>query len=196
MATTRWKSTLYPSEKFVEACGAVVFNATEPEQVLLLYYAALDEWLLPKGRRNCNESRKDAVIREVLEESGCAIRLRPVTMETRAPSDFEAADVKDVPRTYDSLTEAFMLDVRDLGKGNGVKLVWWFIAELDSIVGEGEAQFEPRFFQGDEAVEILTFQKDRDVLMKALELVERAANNTTKSGEQNVKSMERGPDES
>ncbi|KAI1472594.1 uncharacterized protein F4812DRAFT_18605 [Daldinia caldariorum] len=182
MAATRWKSTLYPSEKFVEACGAVVFNTTEPEQVLLLYYSALDEWLLPKGRRNCNESRKDAVIREVLEESGCAIRLRPVTMETRAPSDFEAADAKDIPRTYDSLTEAFMLDVRDLGKGNGVKLVWWFIAELDSIVGGGEAQFEPKFFRSDEAVEVLTFQKDRDVLVKALELVGRAGNKTTKSG--------------
>ncbi|KAF3055211.1 hypothetical protein GL218_07492 [Daldinia childiae] len=178
MATTRWESTLYSSEKFVEACGAVVFNTEKPEQVLLLYYAALDEWLLPKGRRNCNESRKDAAIREVREESGCAIRLRPVTMTTRAPSDLEAADVKDIPRTYDSLTEAFMLDVRDLGKGNGVKLVWWFIAELDSIAGDGEAQFEPKFFRSDEAVKILTFQKDRDVLVKALELVGRGADKT------------------
>ncbi|KAI1137516.1 hypothetical protein F5Y05DRAFT_72240 [Hypoxylon sp. FL0543] len=176
MAAVRWKSTLYPSEQFVEACGAIVFdNSTKPRRILLLHYGAEDEWLLPKGRRNCNESRKAAAIREVREETGYAIQLRPVTMATRAPSDLESADVTDVPRTYDSLTEPFMLDVRDLGKGKGVKLVWWFIAELDGIAGEGEPQFRPKFFPCDKALERLTFQKDRDVLAKALELIEEAA---------------------
>ncbi|KAI1097758.1 hypothetical protein F4804DRAFT_152327 [Jackrogersella minutella] len=177
MAAVWWNSTLYPSEQFVEACGAIVFDtSTSPKQILLLHYGAENEWLLPKGRRNCNESRKDAAIREVREETGYAIQLRPVTMATRAPSDIESADVKDIPRTYDSLTEPFMLDVRDLGNGKGVKLVWWFIAELDGIAGEGEAQFKPEFFQCDEAVERLTFKKDREVLTKALELMEHADN--------------------
>ncbi|KAI0839506.1 hypothetical protein F5Y06DRAFT_23922 [Hypoxylon sp. FL0890] len=176
MAASRWKSTLYPSEQFVEACGAIVFdNSTKPGQILLLHYGAENEWLLPKGRRNCNESRKAAAVREVREETGYAIQLRPVTMATRAPSDLESADVKDVPRTYDSLTEPFMLDVRDLGRGKGVKLVWWFIAELDGIAGNGEPQFKPKFFPWDKAVGTLTFQKDREVLAKALELIEEAA---------------------
>ncbi|KAI1379234.1 hypothetical protein F4677DRAFT_362306 [Hypoxylon crocopeplum] len=182
MAASRWKSTLYASEEFVEACGAVVFDtSTTHGQVLLLYYGAMDEWLLPKGRRNCNETRKAAAIREVREESGYAIQLRPITMATRAPSELELADVKDVPRTYNSLTEPFILDVRDLGKGNGVKLVWWFIAELGGIAGEGEAQFKPRFFSCDEAVERLTYQKDREVLLKALELMELSADQHTQS---------------
>ena len=177
MAAVWWKSTLYPSEQFVEACGAIVFDSSiNPSRVLLQHYTPEDEWLLPKGRRNCNESRKDAAIREVREETGYAIQLRPVTMATRAPSDLESADVKDVARTYDSLTEPFMLDVRDLGKGKGVKLVWWFIAELDDIAGDGETQFKPQFFSWDKAIERLTFQKDREVLAKALELIEEAAN--------------------
>ncbi|KAI1405184.1 hypothetical protein F4819DRAFT_482941 [Hypoxylon fuscum] len=180
MAAFRWKSTLYPSDQFVEACGAVVFDtSTKPKQVLLLYCGADGEWLLPKGRRNCNESRKAAAIREVREESGCEIQLCPVTMTTRAPAEIEAADVKDEPRAYDSLTEPFMLDVRDLGKGKGVKLVWWFIAELDGVPGEGEAQFNPKFFECDKAVHQLTFQKDREVLLKALELMGHPTNKNT-----------------
>ncbi|KAI2602728.1 hypothetical protein GGR54DRAFT_487087 [Hypoxylon sp. NC1633] len=184
MAATRWNSTLYPSEQFVEACGAVVFDtSTQHKHVLLLHYGALDEWLLPKGRRNCNESRKAAAIREVREESGYAIQLRPITMATRAPSELETTDVKDVPRTYDSLTEPFILDVRDLGKGKGVKLVWWFVAELGGIAGEGEAQFKPQFFPYDQAVERLTFQKDRDVLSKALEFMEDSDNEKARAKE-------------
>ncbi|KAL7621608.1 hypothetical protein AAE478_008933 [Parahypoxylon ruwenzoriense] len=184
MATSRWKSTLYSSEKFVEACGAVVFDTSaKPNRVLLLYDGAQDEWLLPKGRRNCDESRKAAAIREVREESGCTIQLLPVTMATRAPSELEPADVKDVPRTYDNLTEPFMLDVRDLGIDNRVKLVWWFIAELRDIVGEGEAQFRAEFIRCDRAVETLTFQKDREVLAEAMELVGHSAVVAIRSGE-------------
>lgn len=97
-------------------------------------------------------------------------------MNTRAPSELEAADVKDEPRAYDSLTEPFMLDVRDLGNSKGVKLVWWFVAELGGVQGDGEAQFRPEFVQCDRAVEQLTFQKDREVLGKALEIMERSTN--------------------
>ncbi|KAI5861050.1 hypothetical protein GGS23DRAFT_206780 [Durotheca rogersii] len=183
MADSWWKSTLYSSEQFVEACGAVVFDtSTEPKQVLLLYDAESDEWVLPKGRRNCRESRIAAAIREVREESGCAIRPLPVTMATRAPSELEPADVEDTPRTYDSLTEAFMLDVRDLDRGEAnsahrsrVKLVWWFVAEFGGVVGEGEPQFRAEFARCDAAVGRLTFQKDREVLAKAIDLVDRTA---------------------
>ncbi|KAI0384943.1 hypothetical protein F5Y04DRAFT_246477 [Hypomontagnella monticulosa] len=187
MAASSWKSTLYPSEQFVEACGAIVFDtSTEPKQVMLLYHSGCDEWLLPKGRRNCNESRKDAAKREVREESGYDIELRPLTMATRAPSDWETADVKDVARTYDDLTEPFMLDVRDLGQSKGVKLVWWFIAKLGGIAGEGEQQFQPKFFQCDEAIQTLTFQQDRNVLIRALEVVESSADKYAPQAESDV----------
>ncbi|KAI0172706.1 NUDIX domain-containing protein [Hypoxylon sp. FL1284] len=177
MAASRWKSTLYASEQFVEACGAVVFDdaAESPRRVLLLYDWAADEWLLPKGRRNCDESRKAAAVREVREESGCAIRLRPAAMRTRAPSAAEAADVEDAPRAYADLTEPFMLDVRDLGPARGVKLVWWFVAECvrGAATADAEPQFLPEFVSCDKAVATLTFQKDREVLAKAIETVGR-----------------------
>jgi ADP-ribose pyrophosphatase YjhB (NUDIX family) len=183
MAASRWESTLYSSDRFVEACGAIVFDtSTNPKKVCLLYHAKSDEWLLPKGRRNCNEAREVAARREVREESGYGIKLRPLTLVTRAPSEMEAASVSDVPRTYEGLTEPFMLDVRDLGKEKGVKLVWWFIAELDGTAGESEPQFKATFMKCDRAVERLTFQKDRDVLRRAIEVMDHPKNRVTSNG--------------
>ncbi|KAI1177818.1 NUDIX domain-containing protein [Nemania sp. FL0916] len=173
MAEFWWKSTLYSSDRFVEACGAIVFDLSgNQNKVCLLYHAKSDEWLLPKGRRNCNETRQAAVCREVREESGYGISLRPLTLVTRAPSENEPANVGDIPRVYNDVVEPFMLDVRDLGSEKGVKLVWWFIAQLDGTCGEGEAQFKPSFIKCDRAVERLTFQKDRDVLLRAMALME------------------------
>ncbi|KAK5626981.1 hypothetical protein RRF57_002696 [Xylaria bambusicola] len=178
MAEFWWKSTLYPSDLFVEACGAIVFDtSTRPNKVCLLYHAKCDEWVLPKGRRNCNETRQAAVKREVREESGYGIALRPLRLVTRAPSELEPGDVVDIPRIYDGLVEPFMLDVRDLGKEKGVKLVWWFVATLDGTAGEGEQQFKAAFMRPDRALERLTFQKDRDVLKRAVELMEQHSDN-------------------
>ncbi|KAK8098727.1 uncharacterized protein PG998_011968 [Apiospora kogelbergensis] len=208
MAVYMWDTKVYPAEMFVESCGAILFDlapaaasassddadsdsdaaaakkmtlAHDSKKVCLLHYMAKDQWLLPKGRRNCRETRQAAAVREVREESGYACRLRPVTMPTRAPSDLEAADVQDLPRTYADLTEPFMLEVRDLGQGagEGVKLVWWFVAEVlrgggygDDAPGVPEAHFAPAFFDCDVALKKLTFQKDRDVLRRAMDLVE------------------------
>ncbi|KAI1111604.1 NUDIX domain-containing protein [Nemania sp. NC0429] len=174
MAEFWWKSTLYPSDLFVEACGAVVFDTSaHPRKVCLLYHGGSGEWLLPKGRRNCNETRQDAVRREVREESGYGISLRPLTLTTRAPPDREPANAADVPRVCDDAVEPFMLDVRELGLDKGVKLVWWFVAEHDGTEGEGEAQFKAVFVRYERAIERLTFRKDREVLARAIELVEQ-----------------------
>jgi 8-oxo-dGTP pyrophosphatase MutT (NUDIX family) len=174
MAKYMWDTKVYPSDMFVESCGAILFDLSGlVPKVCLLHYGGQNQWLLPKGRRNCNETRQDAAIREVQEESGYACRLRPVTMPTRAPAEDEAADVQDKARVYGNLTEAFMLEVRNLGEVEGVKLVWWFIAELDRDTPPGtpEVHFKPSFFECDEAMQMLTFQKDRDVLRRALDLI-------------------------
>ncbi|KAI1851235.1 hypothetical protein JX265_001648 [Neoarthrinium moseri] len=179
MAAYMWNTHIYPSECFVESCGALLFDLSgKSKKVCLLHLIKNNHWTLPKGRRNCNETRQEAAVREVREESGYSCRLRPVTMPTRAPSNMEAADVKDLPRTYDGLTEPFFLEVRELGDdgGGGVKLVWWFIAELDrsAIHGKPEVHFKPEFFDCDYALKKLTFQKDRDMLRRAIDLLENS----------------------
>lgn len=69
-----------------------------------------------------------------------------------------------------------MLTFREIEGKSNVKLIWWYIAEVDGDIPEGAASrgeewFESEFFPLDEAVRRLTFQNDRDVLSRAVSLV-------------------------
>ncbi|KAK2063422.1 NUDIX domain-containing protein [Colletotrichum caudatum] len=180
MATSNFITSQYSSEAFVESCGAIAFDMSKkPAEVCLLRYLATGEWLLAKGRRNCSESRHEAALREVLEETGFRCRLLPVDMTTRAPGPDDDADAPDVATARRAITEPFMLTTRSLNGGAGVKLIWWYVAAVKGDNGTkqetegGETQFEARFFSCDEAIEKLTFESDREVLRRAIGLVEK-----------------------
>ncbi|KAG5208162.1 NUDIX domain-containing [Trichophyton interdigitale] len=173
MAASAFKTVQYSSEQFVESSGAILFDFSEDiAKVCLIHDAENNEWLLAKGRRNCNERRCDAALREVQEETGYYCRLYPVAIPTRAPATSSAYNIPDQARVYHALTEPFMLSTRELGKYN-VKLIWWYIAELEKGVQktDGERGFTAQFFRCGEAIQRLTFRDDRDVLAKAVSLV-------------------------
>lgn len=178
MAASPYATNQYTSEQFVESCGAILF-ASQNKTVCLIHYRAKDEWLLPKGRRNCGESRHEAALREVREETGYQARLHPVTMPTRAPPMDEQGHMPDKPRSYPNLTEPFMITIRQIGGdgGNDIKLIWWYIAALDEDVlltesgGGGEEEFTPEFLPLEEAKKRLSFKNDTAVLEKAVGLV-------------------------
>lgn len=174
MASSTFKTTQYTSEKFVESCGAIVFDLSQTKTVCLVHYHKTNEWLLAKGRRNCGESRGEAALREFREETGYQARLCPVKMWTRAPPKEEDGYIQDVPRLYPDLTEPFMVTTRQLGESD-VKIIWWYVAVLEGFVGEPgshEKEFTSRFFPLDEAVGMLKFETDRSVLRKAISIVE------------------------
>ncbi|KAJ6007998.1 hypothetical protein N7540_011974 [Penicillium herquei] len=81
-------------------------------------------------------------------------------MYTRAPPSDEQGHMPDTPHSYSDVIE----------------IIWWFIAALDDSVvpgsGSREEQFTPEFFPLEEALEKLSFQNDRDVLQKAVSLVQ------------------------
>lgn len=178
MAQSTFATRQYPSESFVESCGAVLFDLADAnaKKVCLIHLVKEDEWYLAKGRRNCGEARKDAALREVMEETGYRCHLHPVTMSTRATCKEDATNIPDKSRMYPDLTEPFMFTLRDLNPGAGVKIIWWYIAALDEDAHTnrlpGEAEFRTQFFSCDAALEKLTFQTDREVLAKAIKLVE------------------------
>ncbi|ORY13704.1 NUDIX hydrolase domain-like protein [Clohesyomyces aquaticus] len=180
MAASSFITRQYLSENFVESCGAVCFDlsvATE-KKVCLIHYPKKGEWLLAKGRRDQGESRKNAALREVLEETGYSCHLLPVTMATRATPKDGPANLRDVPRVYPNLTDPFMFTLREIDGGSSVKVIWWYIASLDGNPSAsrlpGEDNFSAEFFPCEEAIEKLTFQSDREVLRRAMTLVEES----------------------
>ncbi|KAL4967796.1 putative NUDIX domain [Aspergillus stella-maris] len=179
MATSAFPTKQYTSEQFVESCGAVLLDFTPPSsRVCLIQYLETNEWLLPKGRRNIGESRREAALREVKEETGYECRIYPVAMLTRAPRSEDAENVFDEVRICPGIEEPFMLTVRELGEEDGVKVIWWFVACVEMNTGDltrgvqGSADFGAEFFEYEEALQKLEFQTDRDVLARAIEMVE------------------------
>lgn len=174
----------FPASDFVESCGAIPFLLSK-SHVSLVRHIKKNEWLLAKGRRDCGESRSEAAIREVREETGLTCKLLPITMATRAPATHLSNDVRDKARVYSNLTEPFMFTLRPLAAGNGLKLIFWYIAVVDeddlSIDG-GEAMFQVASFSYTEAVDKLTWDTDRDVLKEAVRLVEQCYPTSIKTG--------------
>jgi len=213
MATSSWPTTNYASSSLTESAGAVLFDLAFGRICLLEYPTSKPgsstpriEYLLAKGRRNWSETRADAAMREVGEETGYACELLDASMETRCPPSVEEdGNTPDEVRTARGRGEPFMLQVREVGEAR-IKLIWWFVAgslregghegashspkntgtELRDgmgVYGMGETQFKPVWFRYEEAVERLTFEDDREVVRKAIEIV---AANFDEGGERRV----------
>ena len=157
MAARDLNTIQYTSEDFVESAGAVLTKLST-RQICIVHHRKRDEYLLAKGRRNIGESRHTAAIREGEEETGYRCRPLPVKMTTRAPPAVELKFSRDEPIEYEDICEPFMVTHRTL-KGNGLKFIWWYAAAIDAeaIPGGGEAQFETKLLDFEEAVEVLAY---------------------------------------
>ncbi|KKP06998.1 hypothetical protein THAR02_00877 [Trichoderma harzianum] len=173
MAESRFESEQYTSENFVESVGGVLFRLSARE-ICVLHLLERDEYVLAKGRRNCGETRRETALREVSEETGFACRLLPVNMHTRAPPAIETEQLDDRARFYTNISEPFTLQIRHLGE-HEVKLIWWFILAVDEEVLPGETMEDRcavEFYSYSDVLNKLTFQMDRDMVKKAIDLVE------------------------
>jgi 8-oxo-dGTP pyrophosphatase MutT (NUDIX family) len=174
MAESRFQSDQYTSEQFVESAGAILFRPSSRE-VCVLHLHQRDEYVLAKGRRNCGETRQATAVREVSEETGFTCRLLPVNMYSPAPPAVETEELHDRARFYTGICEPFTLQIRRVGEGQ-VKLIWWFVAAVDEHVPqkdtlEGE-RYSVEFHSYEAVLDKLTFQMDRDMVKRAMELVE------------------------
>ena len=174
MAVCPFESEQYTSEAFVESVGAVLFHLSRRE-VCVLNLLKRDEYVLAKGRRNCGESRKDTAVRELMEESGFSCRLLHLNMSTRAPPAVETEQLGDEARFYTGICEPFTLQLRRLGEGD-VKLIWWYIAAVNEDQPfkkdlQEWQKFAVEFYSYTDVLEKLTFQMDRDLVRRAIEIV-------------------------
>lgn len=127
------------SDHQVHAAGGIVVREG---LVLLVHRPRYDDWTLPKGKLDAGESFEDAALREVEEETGvCA------TLGDELPST-EYLDSKGRP-----------------------KLVRYWLMDVEHDPG-----FEPndevdavRWVEPSEAAELLTYERDAEVLAAALD---------------------------
>jgi len=161
------------ADEFVESAGAVVFKS---QQICLIHHRIKNEYLLPKGRRNCGESRIQAAIREVLEETGWHCLPIPVLMSTRGPPSQELGYTPDVAEVRETRGhDPFALTIREEG-GNKRKLIWWYVVKVDENMqqertSEVDSDLEPVIVSYEGAVNMLTYKGDRELVERAMELV-------------------------
>jgi 8-oxo-dGTP diphosphatase len=119
----------------VEAAGGVVLD--EDGRVVLVHRPRYDDWTLPKGKLDPGESFEEAALREVEEETRLRCRL-----------------VRELPS----------IEYRD-AKGRP-KVVRYWLMEVEADVGfvPNDEVDELRRLPIDEALALLTYDRDHDVL--------------------------------
>ena len=178
MALPRYPTEQFPSSHFLVSGGSILFSSTHaPLHICLIYHHARGEWLLPKGRKDRGESVPATAVRETFEETGYPCELLPLDLITRAPA---GAQTEDTAVTVGGSGESFMVTLRRT-KDGGIQILSWFAtvctAGADIVVGsvpglQTEVEdYESAFFEVDEALRVATFQVDRDVIARAVELV-------------------------
>lgn len=155
---------LKTSSQFVISCGTVTVDS-QALKVLLIYSRETNEYLLPKGRKNVEETLEEAALRETLEETGYKATLLPLSIPTRATSAS--------PSASSLVTEPVCMSQRET---DGVlKVIFWFAAEADSSTVElerprqpGEENYETVWMSFDEAKSKISFDDDREILKEVL----------------------------
>lgn len=187
MASSKLPTIQYSADEFLICAGSILFRHAPaslsshpnppppPLQICLLFHTARNEWLLPKGRKDRYEPITATAIRETFEETGYPCKLLPITLPTRAP--LPGSQAKDCVEIVQNCEEPFMMTLRQVPTG-GVKMIWWFVSVVDRAEEEKvegtQTEIESylsEFVDVELAQERATFQSDRDVIRKAVELV-------------------------
>ncbi len=105
-------------------------------QVALVHRPRYDDWTLPKGKLDPPESFEQAAVREVQEETG----LRGRTVRELPPISYKVGN-------RDKIVRYWLMDV-----------------ERDGPFVPNDETDELRWLPVDEAAQLLTYDRDRDVL--------------------------------
>jgi 8-oxo-dGTP diphosphatase len=128
----------------VLAAGVVVFRPGK--RVLLVHRPKYDDWSFPKGKLDAGEHVTAAAVREVAEETGVDVRLGPPLGGQRYPN----------------------------GNGRMKSVSYW----VGRVVGDHDVSGyavnaeidDVRWVEVDDAVELLTYDHDRETLREARKL--------------------------
>lgn len=167
----------YLAGDFVMSAGSVLFcraAGSDELQICLIYHPERDQWLLPKGRKDCGETIEAAAVRETYEETGYPCELVPLRMPTRATVAGETQ--KDDATVRTAALEPMSVVLQDRG-WKGAKVIWWYVAKVRDGATKVEGtqmaaeNYESHFLEASEAVSRLSFEGYQDIARLALELV-------------------------
>ncbi|CAE6449253.1 unnamed protein product [Rhizoctonia solani] len=173
MAASSSPTEVLVSDEFVICAGCVLLRRLPALQVCILYHPKEDRFILPKGRKDRDESIEETALRETYEETGHRCSFLPLNMRTRAqPPD---VFVKDQPTDAIGAKEPIAVFLRRVATKD-VKLIFWFVAEVDESSPHqkgtqiGSEDYETRFVDANQVLDVLTYACDREVVAKALDL--------------------------
>ncbi len=134
-------------ENKYQAGGGIVINKGN---ILILMRPKRNEIRLPKGHIDLGESAQEAALREVEEESGLS------GLEIVANLGTQVVEF-DFKGYHFNRTEYF------------------YLMELssDSTEGQPEDQFEPRWVSTDEALELLTYEPEKEWVRRAMPYINK-----------------------
>ncbi|MCE3287348.1 MAG: hydrolase [Gaiellaceae bacterium] len=124
------------SETVRAAGGLVVREDANGSEILVVHRPAYDDWSFPKGKLEPGEREEDAAIREVEEETGLRCRLERELATTR---------------------------YRD-GRGRPKTVRYWIMAPEGGRLAPANEIDVARFVPVAEAHDLLTYDRDRDLL--------------------------------
>ena len=121
----------------VRAAGGLVVRESENgREILVVHRPAYDDWSFPKGKLEPGESEEDAAVREVEEETGLRGHL------DRELSTTHYRDARGRPKT-----------VR-----------YWLMTPVGGELAAANEIDDARFVPLAEAAELLTYERDRELL--------------------------------
>lgn len=118
------------------AGGLVVREGADGSEILVVHRPAYDDWSFPKGKLEQGESAEDAAVREVEEETGLRCRL-----------DRELATTR----------------YRD-ARGRSKTVRYWSMTPVGGELAAANEVDDARFVSVGEAAELLTYERDRELL--------------------------------
>ena len=135
-----------------KSCGAVVFrNSAGGPAFLLIRHVNGGHWAFPKGHMEPGESEEETAIREIREETGLSVRL---------DTGFRRA-VRYAPKPGVDKDVVYFLGSPDPDKG-----------PAQAMPQEEEIR-ELRWLSGEEALRLVTYDNDQQVLEAAIAYIGR-----------------------
>ena len=155
--------SLHLASGFVISCGTVTLDL-QRAQVLLIRCRKTNEVLLPKGRKNIDESLQDAALRETWEETGHRAVLLPTPLPTLATDQAEGTLSHQEPIALSQRVNDGVL-----------KIIFWFSAASDSTICDHDRptpedeDFETLWADLSHYERLLTFEDDKQIARLVVE---------------------------